>query len=705
VTGTSSLSGNVGIGGDSGTETLLVTGSERVTSNLHVGGNLVVDGSFNFSEVIQNITTVNNEVILSTQLDISNQGTGPALKVSQFGVGDDQDVALFNAGDEGDAFKIDSSGNSHFYKEVNIVKENDVSFDTILIRRTDVNAVYMHLKTLQVYVNNVNILPSATNATQSIESGSLGDVIEFMTWHDLVAETAYISSGESYYASNIRNNNILSAYAAHSRNSGYISLYIPLTQSFNISDIQSFVLYNLTATSFYDRINGFQIELYNRSNGFTPGTNVLYSMPINTTAYVYRFDLPAIDTYTFGFSTTDSQTQIKDITVSASTQNFDTTLLKVEGGNTELGGNLSVSGTTRLNTLEVGNNVGITDASFDTIVLRRPTGFSGGNAYYINMKELQCWVNDTNILNDNSTSLISYFAEWSDKGTDIGNYQSVSPASNIYDNTFIENVISPNPGDVTTSNQALIIKGIPPTSLYNIQSLVFYNRTSDVGRKNRAIGLAIELYNIENDINLNNPVYSTGEIRNGEDVYRFDLPAITSYTGGFSTTDSVTQIKDITVTASHQNFDTTLLKVEGGDVSVGGVINQTGASWSLGGVGPNGTEVNLPYSAGYIPFSVTQTAVVNCIFDTDTITIQKSGKYLINFGAMSENNNSTVNIQLRKNSFNIMNAYEEGGSGYRMPSASTILSLEVNDIIRLYLETGTMHSKQKYRFFNGYLIG
>ena len=118
MTGTSSLSGNVGIGGDSGTETLLVAGSERVTSNLHVGGNLVVDGSFNFSEVIQNITTVNNEVAFSTQLDISNQGT--ALKVSQFGVGDDQHVALFNAGTEGDAFKIDSSGNSHFYKDVDV---------------------------------------------------------------------------------------------------------------------------------------------------------------------------------------------------------------------------------------------------------------------------------------------------------------------------------------------------------------------------------------------------------------------------------------------------------------------------------------------------------------------------------------------------------------------------------------------------------
>ncbi len=307
------LNGNVGIGGASGSEKLLVTGAGRITGNLDVSGDLTVTGNFNFSEVIQNITTVNNEVIISTQLDISNQGTGPALKVSQFGVGDDQDVALFNAGDEGDAFKIDSSGNSHFYKEVNIVKENDVSFDTILIRRTDATAGIFNIRTLQVYVNNINILPSATNATQSIESGSLGDVIEFMTWNDLVAETSYDGG-----ASNIRNNSVIDNSVIHSSGMSYISLYIPLTQSFNISDIQSFVLYNrLNAEQ--QRINGFRIELYNRSNGFTPGTNVLYTMPINTTADSYRFDLPAITSYTGGFSTPDSQTQIKDIAVSAST--------------------------------------------------------------------------------------------------------------------------------------------------------------------------------------------------------------------------------------------------------------------------------------------------------------------------------------------------------------------------------------------------
>jgi len=214
----------------------------------------------------------------------------------------------------------------------NNVGITDASFDTILIRRTDAIGEIMNLRTLQVYVNNINILPSATNATTSVESGTIGEVIEFMTWNDLVAQTA-VNFSYKKYASNIRDNNISQTHHVHSYNSdvAFISLYIPLTQSFNISDIQSFVLYNLRLPSFYHRINGFQIELYNRSNGFTPGTNVLYSMPINTTADVYRFDLPAITSYTGGFSTTDSQTQIKDITVSDSTQNFDT-LLKVEGG-------------------------------------------------------------------------------------------------------------------------------------------------------------------------------------------------------------------------------------------------------------------------------------------------------------------------------------------------------------------------------------
>jgi len=508
--------------------------------------------------------------------------------VSQFGVGDDQDVALFNAGDEGDAFKIDSSGNSHFYKEVDIVKENDVSFDTILIRRTDATSVYMNLRTLQVYANNINILPSATNATQSFESGSLGDVIEFMTWNDLVAQVSYRSL--TYYASNIRNNNVTDPYVVHSDNSemAYVSLYIPLTQSFNISDIQSFVLYN-RLNAVQDRINGFRIELYNRSNGFTPGTNVLYSMPINTTANVYRFDLPAITSYTGGFSTTDSQTQIKDITVSASTQNFYTTLLKVEGGNTELGGDLSVSGNvdisgslnveTSLTTNQLIVNVDI-DLYFDTIVIRRPTGV--GTGQFTGIREVQLFVNNVNVLPDlvsqstfnvdgtplQDISNIPFFIDWSDKTLDphhVHNYPSNAEDENFGTTAYwgMRGV-----GSVYNTDIGLYIPMSDKINIKDIQSAIIYNRAN--GNDN-FIGCAIELYNRSNDPNLETPLSSTNLITTADDVYRFDYPAIDTYpSGDFSDTDSISQIASETLALKE------VVKFANGNIIMEGTLRANG---------------------------------------------------------------------------------------------------------------------------------
>ena len=102
-----------------------------------VNGDIIYNGNFQLGTItdleqkiidISNNSSSGGDLLISdtygleirTKLDVSNQGMGPALKVSQFGVGDDQDVALFNAGDEGDALKIDSCGNSHFYKHVNV---------------------------------------------------------------------------------------------------------------------------------------------------------------------------------------------------------------------------------------------------------------------------------------------------------------------------------------------------------------------------------------------------------------------------------------------------------------------------------------------------------------------------------------------------------------------------------------------------------
>ena len=172
----------------------------------------------------------------------------------------------------------------------------------LLIRRTDATGAIINLRTLQIYVNNVNIIESATSSTQStgIVGGAIGNLIEFITWNNSLTSNQH-NAPSPFNASKIRDNIVDNSHSIFSVNliTPYISLYIPLTQSFNISEIQSFDLYNRNNNASDQlRLKDFQIELYNRSNGFIPGENILYTMPINTSAPVYRYDLPSISTYT-----------------------------------------------------------------------------------------------------------------------------------------------------------------------------------------------------------------------------------------------------------------------------------------------------------------------------------------------------------------------------------------------------------------------
>ena len=93
--------------------------------------NLDVSGSLNVTNINFTNKEIINTVILSTSIDISNQGTGPALKVTQYGTGNDNNVALFNAGNEGDALLINHAGNSVFYKKLDVTGKgtflNDIS--------------------------------------------------------------------------------------------------------------------------------------------------------------------------------------------------------------------------------------------------------------------------------------------------------------------------------------------------------------------------------------------------------------------------------------------------------------------------------------------------------------------------------------------------------------------------------------------------
>jgi len=164
------------------------------------------------------------------------------------------------------------------------------------------------------------------------------------------------------------------------------------------------------------------------------------------------------------------------------------------------------------------------DLYFDTIVIRRPTDVlnpDSANRGGIILNELQCWVNDENILPINSSTLVSYYALWdSDKYTDIGQYQNFV-SERVYNNVFEDPYGTASPPTEIT-NTALIIREIPRTRIQDIQSLIVYNRV-DSGR---SIGLAIELYNRSNDPNLETPLASTEVITTTENVYRYDFPAI-----------------------------------------------------------------------------------------------------------------------------------------------------------------------------------
>ena len=204
---------------------------------------------------------------------------------------------------------------------------------------------------------------------------------------------------------------------------------------------------------------------------------------------------------------------------------------------------------------------------FNTIVIRRPTLFSGGSDPNIVLRELQCWVNDTNILFANSGTLNAYFASWLDNSVEIDPSNPDVPASNIHDNNILTGFDTGAIG--IGEHTAIIIKNIPLTAVKDIQSLVMYNRDNGDGTGlERAEGLGIELYNTDDDANLETPLVSTNMITTAVPVYRYDFPSITFYKVGFSDVDSTTQIASETLALKEVvNVITDSVNITGGGLT------------------------------------------------------------------------------------------------------------------------------------------
>ena len=129
-----------------------------ISKNLHIKGDLTVDGSFTVTNFIKTKTFENtiNKVIVSTIMEISNNGTGHALKVTQYGNDDhDKDVALFSYGNDLSAVEILHNGNTIFYKDASFQNNVDISND--LFVRNDV-LINRHLSVPDAsFQNNVEI--------------------------------------------------------------------------------------------------------------------------------------------------------------------------------------------------------------------------------------------------------------------------------------------------------------------------------------------------------------------------------------------------------------------------------------------------------------------------------------------------------------------------------------------------------------------
>ena len=165
---------------------------------------------------------------------------------------------------------------------------------------------------------------------------------------------------------------------------------------------------------------------------------------------------------------------------------------------------------------------------FNTIVVRRPSGVSETIYIAVSLIDFQVWVNSVNILPTNVSS--TYFSLWGvDKDEDIGNFGSEF-ASNIYDEIIDDSSVANSFGaDSNRLDATLVINLNSLVNVLDLQSLVLYNRVSSQSRKDRAIGLGIELYNRQEDPTLISPGATTEENTTAEDVYRYGFPAIDTH--------------------------------------------------------------------------------------------------------------------------------------------------------------------------------
>jgi len=169
------------------------------------------------------------------------------------------------------------------------------TFDTIILRRISGDTT-MNIRETQLWINDINVLPTNTNASQNKDNLVLGDTVEFFI-QNADGSFSTINALQIYFASNAVNNIIGDNFDTHSESADNASLYVPLTSTFNIADIQTLILYNRTFSGTGGRSIGLQLQIFNRVDDPALSNPLVITNTITENQAVYRFDFPAISTY------------------------------------------------------------------------------------------------------------------------------------------------------------------------------------------------------------------------------------------------------------------------------------------------------------------------------------------------------------------------------------------------------------------------
>ena len=246
-------------------------------------------------------------------------------------------------------------------------------------------------------------------------------------------------------------------------------------------------------------------------------------------------------------------------TINGSITLHDTSLNNIETNIDTINGNITIHDTSLNNIYSILDNI-VKEPTFNTIVLRN-TGVTGTTT--INLKEIQLWINNINVLPANGiipplNTPVGYFKGesefiyWNTKQI-TSSYQNTQHASNSFNNLFP--AYDSHTG-TENFNNALVISLSQSFNIKDIQSIVYYGRP---GFESRSQGLAFELYDYQGYFTI--PIVQTPEIRSSVNVnVRFDFPEIVNYTGNYANSDSTSQIINSTLIYNITNLDYRLIR-------------------------------------------------------------------------------------------------------------------------------------------------